>query len=278
MMTLLNIEQVKNKNILDAFLSLFRPYSIETELKENDDASVLSITYLQRRGTVRFNKIYEHCIGRRKTILCDEKLNLFNTHFKRFNSLTFKKRLLENYICSILDSADFPPSELEISYYDPKAESPSFAEKLLKYTSRLTVVSNMPRFYENEAERLAEKYGASMLVSNSVEKLVPCSILIAPTIIKESLPTVSSSLIFTLKRPPIPVSGNIITDYTAALPEKYAALKPDFVDDIYFMSGLYSLCSAYELGEIIPTGCGNQFDEFTNESMIRQIKILSQKK
>lgn len=273
MMTVLNIEQVQNKSILDTIRSVFRPYSIETELKENDDASVLSITYRQKRGEIKFNKIYEHCIGRRKTILCDKKINLFNTHFRRFNSLTLKKRLMENYICSILDSADFPPSELSISYYDPKAESPSLAEKLLKYTSRLTVVSDMPRFYENEAERLAKKCGASVIVSNSPDKLIPCNILIAPTVIKESLPTVSSSLIFTIHRPPVPISGNVITDYQAELPEKYASLKSDFIDDIYFMSGLYSLCSAYELGEIIPTGCGNQFDEFTNENIIHQIKI-----
>ena len=271
MLTVLNIEDKKPKNLVQAIKAIFRPYIINAEIRNAGGISVADISYIRKRGDIRFNKIYEYCIGSSKTILCDKNISLKGTPFRRFEGFELNKKLLENFICDILENSETDPAQLSISYYDPDADSPAFAERLLKYSSKLTVVSNMPRFYENESDRLLNEYGVSMIVSNSLDRLYPCDILIAPCKIKRPLPSVPSTPVFTVHRPLVAVPGNIITGYDIEIPEKYKPLKPDSTDKDYFLSGLYSLCAAHDIGALIPHSCKSDCRTFTKSDIIRLI-------
>lgn len=272
MLTVLNIKNEKTTNINQKIHALLRPYKIETELRQCENIEVHYINYISRRGEIKFDKIYDCCIGKRKTVLCDSDISLDKSKLKRFTGIHFKKIMLENFVCSILDKSDIPPSDIRISYYDPLADNPAFAERLLGYSTRLTVVSDMPRFYENEAERIADKCGASVMVSNDLSALCPCDLLIAPIIIDKAIPTTHNDIIFTLSSPLAAVSGNIITEYYTEFPEKYSPLLPEGFDEMYFLSGLYSLCSVYELDRLIPHSCGSVNQKYTAENIIRLIQ------
>ena len=77
MITALRIIKEDNKSMISRIRSLVFPYSIETETLRLNNISVFNIRYHRRRGNVRFDKIYEKCIGHSKVILCDKSVNLF---------------------------------------------------------------------------------------------------------------------------------------------------------------------------------------------------------
>ena len=272
MLTVLKITNEKSCGISRRLLSILKPYQIKTEIRKCGDVEINYIDYILRRGNIKYDKLYNCCIGKRKTILCDKKISLEGSRLKRFTGINFKKIMLDNFICDILKKADIEPTKIKISYYDPNAENPALAEDLLSYCTDLTVVSDMPRFYENESERIAEKCGAIFTVSNDISALCQCDILIAPTIIKKALPTVSSNIIFTVCPPSAPVAGNIITDYYCELPRKYIPFVDDTLDGMYLLAGLYSLCGINSLASLIPHSCGGSGIKYTTDEIVRIIK------
>lgn len=272
MLVVLDVQKNKCCSFTDKIKSLFRPYEINADILTKNEIAVLYIKYLQKRGDIRFKKIYNYTIGAPKTILCKDDLSLINTPFSRFESDDFNIAMMKNFICTMLKKANIPPSELKISFFDPNAEFPLFAEKLLCYTSELTVVSNMPKFYENEAERHMNELGVSMIVSNSLKKLNSCDILICPSKIKVPLPTTSRSLIFTSHKPLVSVSGTVITRYIPEFPSKYNNIKPECIENLYFLSALYTLCGIIELENLEPLQCECNGSVFSQNQIIRHIK------
>ncbi len=272
MLTVLKITNEKKSGITGKLLSVFKPYQLKTELRRCDGVEVNYINYILRRGIIKYDKLYKCCIGKRKTILCDKEISLEGTRLKRFTGTIFKKIMLDNFVCDILKKADIDPTKIKISYYDPNAENPALAERLLSFCTNLTVVSDMPRFYENESERIAGNSGALFTVSNDISALCPCDILIAPTIIKKAMPTASSNIIFTVYPPTAPVPGNIITDYYCEFPEKYMPLIDNTLDGMYLLAGLYSLCGITSLSELIPYSCGCSNIKYSADDTIRIIQ------
>lgn len=272
MIVILDVQKNTDHSFKENLKSLFRPYKIHADIITKNELAVLHILYIQNRGRIRFNKIYEYTVGAPKTILCSDELSLKDTPFIRFESDEFNICMMKNFIVNMLQTADIPPSQLKISFFDPNAEYPLFAEKLLDYTSELTVVSNMPKFYENESERHMNERGISMIVSNSVSKLSPCDILISPSKINVNIPTTSSSLIFTGHKPLVNVKGTVITKYIPEFPAEYYEIKPDRTDGFYFLSALYTMCGEIELEKLIPVMCesGNAF--FYKEQIVKRIK------
>ena len=276
MITVLNVRKKNELGLRDRLLSVICPYRITEQTKRSDDICVYELTYLQRRGRIRYDKLYDRCRGKSKVILCSRELNLFNTPFKRFNSLSLKRELMKNYLFSVLKKCDIEPYRLHISFYDPNAEYPSFVQELLEYSSCITVVTDMPKFYENEAGRITAENGANIIVSDNISDLYPCDIIISPAVIRKPISAAASTLIFTTAYPTVTVAGNIICRYDITMPEKYRKLRPDSIDDMYFMSALYILCRQTELAKLLPENCGDNSIQYDTDTIVRQIRAKCQ--
>lgn len=272
MITSLQIIEEENNTIISKLRSLFFPCKIETGIVRSDNISVYNIRYHKRRGSIDFEKLYDKCIGHSKVILCDKNVNLFNTPFRRFESTLLNKCLMKNYIINILTLSEISPKDLKISYYDPDAGNPSFVSELLRFSSNLTVVTDMPKFYEKEVDRITDNSGASVLVSNNTSDLFPCDILIAPDIIRKAIPSYESSLIFTCAKPAVSLCGNIICGYPSDFPERITSICPEGTDIGYFISAVYVIFKEKELGRIIPHSCSDMYTEYSNDNIIRRIK------
>ena len=276
MITVLNVRKKNELGFRDKLLSFIRPYKITAQTKRTDDICIYELTYLQRRGRIRFDKLYDCCKGKSKVILCSRELNLFNTPFKRFNSQSLKREIMKNYIFSVLKKCDIEQYRLHIYFYDPGAEYPSFVQALLEYSSCITVVTDMPKFYENEAERITAENGANIIVSNNISDLYPCDIIISPDVIRKPLSAAASTLIFTTAYPTVSAAGNIICRYDVTMPDKYSKLRPDGIDDMYFMSALYILCRQTELAKLLPESCGDNSVQYDTDTIVRQIRAKCQ--
>lgn len=277
MLTLLSITDMPAGKLSEKIKALFKPYHIETKINKSGDISIMDMKYYRLRGKIRYDKIYELCIGKRKTLLCSRDTDLDGTFFHRFDDKEFRMILMGNYICEALTKADIAPSDLRISYYDPHAQYPSLLGRLTHFADMITVVSDMPRFYENEAERLSDENGAVINVSNDPENLNPCNILIAPEIIEKSLPITQVTPIFTIAQPAAPCRGTVITDYHASLPQEYSTLRNSSFLDEYIMAAIYSLCGKKKLGSTIPYSCSNSTDIFFLEGTVRLIRASCSK-
>lgn len=271
MLVVLDVERRKNKSIGDKLYSLMKPCSIEKKIVKNNDISIFEIDYILNRGDINFKKLQKIMAGMPKEILCDESISLKNTPFTRFHSNALNRQMMKNFLSSLLSTDELSSQNLRISFYDPNGEYPSVAQELVKYTSCLTVVSNMPKFYENESDRLLSEMGASFVVSNSVERLSPCDILVCPEKIKIPLPTMCSSLIFTVQKPLVQVTGTVIYEYVPDFPIKYREIKPECIDDFYFLSALYSLCEKKNLGKLVPSYCCAYGKILTTEQISKRI-------
>ncbi len=271
MLIALEIQKMYNKTFKEKIKALFRHYTIEKNIKSCGDISVMNICYKQYHGDINFKKIYRCTVGESKTILCSDDISLKNTPFQRFNRNEFNLKMMENFVCDVLEQCTEQYDNLKISFFDPDAEFPLFAEKLLRYTSSLNVVSNMPRFYENESERVMNRTGASYIVSNSIERLAPCDILICPPKIKVHLPTTADTIIFTSYKPLVSTKGIVISRYYPEFPEKYLSIKPECTDGLYFLSALYTLCGKSGLGKLDTVKCGNEYFDFLKDDMIYYI-------
>ncbi len=272
MITALHIKSEQADTFPEKIKSFFVPYRIDTDIMRYENISLFNITYHRYRGAVRFDKIYEKCIGFNKVVLCDKNVNLFNTPFRRFESFSLQRCLMRNYLVSILSQADIYPKNLKIAYFDPEAEYPSMLCGLLNYTSDITVVTDMPAFYENEAERITADTGAVIRVSTEIYDICCGDIIVAPDVIRKKIPTAESSIIFTVDRPAVSLSGNIICRYTADYPEELVSICPENTELWYFMSALYSVCRQKQLGDIVPSSCGDIYRAFANDLIIRNIK------
>ena len=216
-------------------------------------------------------KLYKYCIGSTKQILCDKQVSLKASKLERFHSNALTEKLMENFLLGMLDKNSPLTDGIKIGFYDPEAEFPSFAEKLLSYCSNLIVVSFMPKFYEIEANRILQHSGAVMTATNSLEQLSNCDMIIAPEKIKRPLPSHQNTVIFTVCEPSVHMPGIIITGYDVDIPEEYAPLKPDSVDTDYFLSGLYSLCTVTSLAGLQPYSCHTETVSFSADDTFRLI-------
>lgn len=272
MITALHIISEPENTFWGEIKSFFVPYRIDTDILRYEKISLFNVTYHRYRGAVRFDKIYEKCIGFNKVVLCDKNVNLFNTPFRRFESFSLQRCLMRNYLVSILSQADIYPKNLKIAYFDPEAEYPSMLCDLLNYSSDITVVTDMPAFYENEAERITADTGAMIRVSAEISDVCSGDIIIAPDVIRKKLPTAESSVIFTVDRPAVSVSGNLICRYTADYPVELVSICPENTELWYFMSAMYSVFRQKQLGDIVPSSCGDTYRVFSDDLIIRNIK------
>lgn len=253
MITVLNIQESLPSGMIEKIKSFMVPYSIDTSFCSGKMANIFMINYTRRKGKIRFDKIYKSCIGKPKTVLCNENILPDNIPFKRFSDTEFQTIMMKNMVIDLLKRTG--QTDLKITFYDPFAEYPSFIPELLKYVTVLTVISNMPRFYENEAERIMSETGASIIVKNDIEQLLPTDILIATVPIDKEINVGNNELIFTVQKPLAACRGNIFYDYKLYIPSEIICKIPDSIDESYFAGALFLLCNIKELKKITPYAC-----------------------
>lgn len=270
MITVLNTTENFPKTFQEKISAAFHPYSISTNFCSEERVNIFTVNYIQRKGNIRYDKIYQNCIGKPKTILCSKELILDNTPFKRFDDTEYQTLIMKNLIIELLKHNI--KRDMKIIFYDPYAQYPSFLSEFLSYTSTLTVVSEMPKFYENEAARIMNETGASIIVKNDISMISPCDILIAPCTIEKDFPSCASEIIFTAAKPLVNCKGTVFYDYKVSLPEKMNYTIPDCIDETYFTAALYSLCKINELSHLSPYGCVCESKLISKEEIFQLIK------
>ena len=136
----------------------------------------------------------------------------------------------------------------------------------------MTVVTDSPRVYREEADRLLEEKGAVLRISTDRGAIGDADMIIAPERLDGVLGCSDEAVIFSSEKPIHPQPSPVIYDYTFDLPEKFCSLCPDYLEPMYFASALYALAGVHELGASVFTRCCDGRVLHTRMSLIKQLK------
>lgn len=270
MLTALNIEDYTRRGAGRIF-SLLRRNRIRVEHRYCDAVAVKSIVYERRRERMSWTAIDRFLKDRRTQLLCPPELTLpAGSGLKRFVSGELNRRLCENAALWLL--RELRGERPSVVLVDSTGDRAQLCACLLDYTDRVRVITDSPRVYLNEADRLLEEKGAALRVSSGSARITDAQIIIAPDRLTRPLGCDPGALIFSGEAPAHPQPAPVIDEYLIDLPEKYRSLCPDYLEPMYFASALYTLAGAHELGSTVFTRCCDGRVLHTRMSLIKQLK------
>ena len=274
MIAALQIQDRSSPHFLQRLKAVFHPYDITVRRRKYHKAAVLHIHYHDYRGKINWQKLSPYLAGCHPSILCDKNICLDGTPYQRFESHDYTRHLIRNFVTDMLKKAALPPQALRIAYYDPMAAYPAMVPALADYSTHLTIVTDMPKFYEKEAEQLTALYGFSPLVSNSPEALTDSDIIVTTEVIDSAWPLSAQTIVFTPQTPLVALKGTILSEYCVNIPYPYQRLQPAGMDNIYFLSALYTLCGIKDMEQLLPYQCSDGQALYTADRLIGRLASL----
>jgi len=270
MLTALNIEDY-TRHGAGRLLSLLRRNRIRVEHRYCDAVAVKSIVYERRRGRVSWTSVDRFLKDRRGQLLCPPELELpQDSGFRRFHSNELNRRLCENAALYLV--RELREERPGIVLIDGAGDYAPLCACLLDYTDRVRVVTDSPRVYLEEADRLLEEKGAVLRISTDRSRIRDAGIIIAPARLDEVLGCADDAVILSGESPACPQPAPVIDTYTFDLPEKFRSLCPGYLEPMYFASALYTLAGVHELGGAIFSRCCDGRILHTRMSLLKQLK------
>lgn len=257
MITVLSLSDDIPRHFFGKIKAFFKPCTVSATLASDKEFSVLHIRYLRHRGNINFKKIYSFALGSPKEILCRSDIDLSNTPFVRFDDNKLSLRLFYNSVRNILKTAALTPEHTQLTLYDEKGEYSYFAEFLLQYASQVRVITEAREYYEKEAQRYMDTFGASLIIQKKLQSRA--GILVSPSRLHSPIPLEHDDIVFTPEPPAVGLRGIVFERMTLRPPPALLRLKPDEIDDMTFLSALYALEYRHEISKIPVQGfetCG----------------------
>ena len=254
-----------------AIMNLFRRNRIRVEHRYCDAVSLKSVTYERYRGRVNWTSVDRFISSGRGQVLCSEDTDLpAGSGYRRFCSAELDRRLCENAALYLLRNVD--AAHLRVALADDTGDCTGLCRYLVDCTDRLSVVTSDTRLYLEEADRLMEEKGAVIHISKGDAPMKVADLIIAPEPLTRTLPCSGDAVILSAAAPKAVQNAPVIHSYRFELPQKYRALCPDYLDEMYFASALYTIAGAYELGTSIFRRCTDGYSVHTRMSLTELLK------
>ena len=254
-----------------ALLNLLRRNRIRVEHLYCDSVALKSVTYERFRGQINWTSVDRFIDGDRVRLLCREGVDLpAERGYRRFASDELNRRLCENAALYLV--RHIAADHVNVALIDDTGESAGFCSYLLDETDRLTVVTKKPRLYLRESDRLIEEKGAILTVSRTDSPLKTADLIIAPAPLMRDLRCAADAVILSAAAPTVAQNAPVISEYTIDLPEKLSAIKPAYLDEMYFAGAMYVLAGAHELGSSVFRRCTDGVVIHTRQSLLERLK------
>ena len=268
MITALDIEEYPRKG-LTAMLSAFRRDRVRVEHLYCDSAAVKNVVYERRRGKVMKPSLDRFIGCERGRVLCREGLSL-PAGYRRFFSRELSRRLCENAALYLLQRSG--GVHTAVTLVDDSGDSVSLCAYLADCTDDLRIVTANTGIYLDEADRLLDERGAVMRVCPDISDLRDSDIIIAPEKLSRRFICSPDAVILSGEEPELTPDAPVIRDYYFPLPEKYRAIKPAYLDDMYFASAMYTLAGDHALGSEVFTRCCDGVSLHTRMSLAEKLR------
>ena len=248
---------------------IFHHNRIRVEHLYCDSAAVKSVTYEHYRGKISRTAIDRFVGSQRGSVLCAEDTAL-PEGYTRFKSSELSRRMCENTALYLLRAA--APDSFKTVLIDRSGDSVDLCEHLAEYADPVYVVTDAADLYTEYAGYLLEERGAALRVSRSGSCLRDADLIVSPGKITFDLCCHPTAVILSGEKPSVRQDAPVVYDYFFDLPKKYRDLKPEYLDDMYFASALYSIGRSSELGSELFTRCGDGTVIHTRMSLVEFLK------
>lgn len=250
MFFILKIEEEK-KNLSKKIAEYFQKPKITTEKIETANLlAFYAVTAQKHRGKIPWEEI-EKAAGRfcKRAVLQSKVVIPENVGIKKFEPKVFDKILLFNSAVSVLEKLSLDPLKMSVTVFDENGYLTAKIEKLVMLCSQIRVVTSCIQSYEDVARMLFEKYGISLIISQSAGN----SILTSTAVISDKsadVPLIYHGLLFTNQRRKM-LNATVLCGKEFSLPKEIENLVPNGVDRLTFASALYELCAAKQLEDAV---------------------------
>lgn len=252
MITALNIEEYGGRG-LGRMLSLFRRNRIRVEHLYCDSASVRSVVYEHRRGRISWAAIDRFVGDQRSRLLCPSRLELpYDSDYRRFDDCELNRRMCENAALYLLHQQQEP--RVHVVLIDDTGDRAGLCRYLTEDTDSVLVLTRRPRLYLEEADRILEERGAVVRVAAEAD-LSDADLIVAPGALGRDIRCRADAVILSGEPSRVRQNAPVIDRWLFDLPAKYRAMRPGYLDEMYFASALYTLAGAHELGSAVFTRC-----------------------
>lgn len=267
MLTALTVTDKTEKSFFKKIVNFFKGNKIKVEINSARGVTLRHVEYINRTGKINWQKLDSVIGAQRNHLLCSADISFPKSMgFRRFYSEEFSQRLCSNMGLFILSKLQHP-ERIKVALYDPEGDCADLAEFLLQYSENVLIVTDNTELYRQEAMRIIEDTGASLIISCQRESMSDCDFIIAPEKIHEALNLKNSAVLLTAGKPEYPVDCKAYFYYHFKMPNKFDRIKPQELSDIYFASALYTKARQHEFGSIVPFVCSNEYGSQRLESI-----------
>ena len=274
MIVTLGIKDKRPKKLSQKIRAVFRPCEIKARIKKQSRISVLQLSCELYRGKPDMKRLYPFLRGRGTDIVCAKDTDADLTPYRRFESRELSQMMMLSFVRDLLLRTDGAGQGFRIAVCDPMGVCPQIAEELLGICAGLTVVTNRPKFYQTVSEGLYEEKGASLIVSDTIDALRDCGIVLCCEAPDIHYPLSRDAVVFSAAKPLVALNNTVIYDYRVAVPYKYQRLRPEYLDEFTFLSALYSLGGVRELERLVPSYGADGEDVYTPERLLSRLSVL----
>lgn len=245
---------------------------ISVEVKTSGGLSVRHINCLCRGKKIPWARIEKLSGNEAGRLLIHEDVEIPQEGaVRRFISDELKSRLCLNMATELLKLTADAGAQVKVAVFDPDARIADGVGAMLRFTDKLTVVTRMADIYSAEAQRLMEECGAVLNISRRMKALTDAQLIVAPLKLVSQLPSPKEGVILTTRRPAVNQRSAVYYKYYFDLGEELMNLIPQGFDAQYFASALYTLCSRFELGSIVPQAVKGDGCDHTVVSMSKYL-------
>lgn len=265
MLTALFVQNETQSGRVKTLINRLRGNKTTTEIYTAAGVVLRVITYFNRNGRINCTKL-SRALGDCGEVLCSAD-TILPEGYERFKNSVFKSRLTVNFGVKVLSELKNISPDSAVALYDPDGDFSEAAKRISRYNNNLIVVSDNLSYYEIICAEILSDSGAVVTLSDNRRRLSDCRLVIAPDVIKESLPLPGDSVILTGGKPGTELSGMCYCEYNFRTPNMFRNIKPAEFSAEYFSGALYSLARQYELGSIVPASCFNNQVSQTSASI-----------
>lgn len=261
MLTVLSVDKRELTGRLKKILRKLPINSMRVTRDTQQGITLNHIEYISRNGRVDWRKICRAAKeGRVNLVYSGREEVPPDCGIVPFVPAMLRQRLCGNMVLEILELMKEMPRKFKIGLYDPWGDFCDLAEHILRFTSNFVVVAKNVGLYTEQAGRLLCETGAVLCVSRNICSLSDCGLIVSPDRIDEKFTPMTKAVLLTSREPCVPLACRVYCRYSLRLPQEFDALRPESVDAELFGGALYSLCSVYSLGSVVPfvcVGCGD---------------------
>ncbi len=268
MLTVLSVEKREPKGRFSAILKRLPLNSLKVTQKTQQGITVNNLEYISRNGRIDWSRICRAAKeGRVNLVYSGGEEIPQDCGIVPFVPASLRQRLCGNMVLEVLELMKEMPPKLRIGLYDPWGDFCDLAEHILRFTSDFVVVTKNVGLYTEQAGRLLSETGAVLCVSRNMCTLSDCGLIVSPDRIDEKFTPMTKAVLLTSREPCVPLSCRVYCRYSFRLPVEFEELRPEKTDAEFFGGALYSLCSVYSLGSLVPFVCMSAADTQTTLSL-----------